>query len=64
MTERDIELFTQNFVIEIANAIEKCVKAAVEDEREACAKVCDEADNLMNSTFQGVANAIRARGNT
>lgn len=34
------------------------------DEREACAKVCDEAHELMNSSFQGVASAIRARGET
>ncbi len=31
-------------------------------EREACAKVCDEAHELMNSSFQGAAAAIRARG--
>jgi hypothetical protein len=34
------------------------------DEREACAKVCDEAHELMNSSFQGAAAAIRNRGNT
>lgn len=33
-------------------------------EREECAKVCDEAHELMNSSFQGAAAAIRARGNT
>ena len=33
-------------------------------EREACAKVCDEAHELMNSSFQGAAAAIRNRGNT
>lgn len=33
-------------------------------EREACAKVCDEAHELMNSSFQGAAAAIRARGET
>ena len=33
-------------------------------EREACAWVCDEAHELMNSSFQGAAAAIRARGNT
>ena len=32
-------------------------------EREECAKVCDEAHELMNSSFQGAAAAIRARGN-
>ena len=32
-------------------------------EREECAKVCDEAHELMNSSFQGAAAAIRAREN-
>lgn len=31
-------------------------------EREECAKVCENPDLLMNSTFQGVAEAIRASG--
>lgn len=30
-------------------------------EREACAQVCENPDLLVNSTFQGVAEAIRAR---
>ena len=35
------------------------------DEREACAIIAETAsDCLQNSTFEGVANAIRARGNT
>lgn len=37
-------------------------EAAVLAEREACARVCENPDLLMNSTFQGVAEAIRARG--
>ena len=37
---------------------------AVLAEREACAKVCENHDLLMNSTFQGVAEAIRARRRT
>ena len=32
-------------------------------EREECAKLCDEAHELMNSSFQGAAAAIRAREN-
>ena len=36
--------------------------AGAEAEREECAKVCDEAHELMNSSFQGAAAAIRARG--
>jgi hypothetical protein len=39
-------------------------KKMVEFEREACAKICDEAHELMNSSFQGAAAVIRARGNT
>ena len=35
---------------------------AIRIEREACAKVCDEAHELMNSSFQGAAASIRARG--
>ena len=31
-------------------------------EREECAKAADEAHELMNSSFQGLAAAIRARG--
>ena len=30
-------------------------------EREACAEICENAGELMNSTFKGAANAIRAR---
>ena len=56
MNQRDIELAEQNFVTEIANAIEKCVKAAVETEREACALMADDA------MFVELGDAIRARG--
>ena len=36
---------------------------AIAGEREACAMIAETAsDYLQNSTFQGVANAIRARG--
>jgi hypothetical protein len=34
---------------------------AVLAEREACAQICEEGHELMNSSFQGVAAAIRAR---
>ena len=47
-------------------ALERFFKAAyaagAAAEREACARVCENPDLLMNSTFQGVAEAIRARG--
>jgi hypothetical protein len=50
--------------IEKINAYIKALEEAVAAEREACAKVCDEAHELMNSSFQGAAAAIRARSNT
>ena len=38
---------------------------AIADEREECAVIAETAaDCLQNSTFEGVANAIRVRGNT
>ena len=47
-------------------AFEALVRA---DEREACAKVCDEADDPMNDFYENalareLSAAIRARGNT
>jgi hypothetical protein len=48
----------------IDHNIKVLVDKAVLAEREACAKVCDEAHELMNCSFQGAAAAIRARGNT
>lgn len=38
--------------------------AAKAEEREACAVIAETADYLRNSTFEGVATAIRARGET
>ena len=44
-------------------AIERFAALVAEAEREACAKVAETApDLLQNSTFDGVAAAIRARG--
>lgn len=60
MNERDIELAGQNLVNGISNAIEKCVKVAVEAEREACAKVCEKNNTAMADKL---AREIRARGN-
>ena len=54
--QRDERLFS-NMLIRFATL-------AAAAEREACAKLCDEAHELMNSSFQGAAAAIRARGNT
>jgi len=69
MNERDKELAAQNLVTEIANAIEKCVKAAVETEREACAAlaqqtICDtHIPTGINIYGTRAAKAIRARSN-
>ena len=43
-------------------SIERFAALIAAAEREACARVCENPDFLMNSTFQGVAEAIRARG--
>jgi KaiC/GvpD/RAD55 family RecA-like ATPase len=50
---------TFNGFVDVFESFAALVAAA---EREKCANICDEADALMNSTFQGVAQAIRARG--
>ena len=69
MNERDVELARQNLVNAMSDVIEKCVKAAVEAEREACAKMCDvhtARQNLFPEERYGaywLAAAIRARGN-
>lgn len=42
--------------------LEAAVKAAVEAEREACAKVAESYEPRCDSCPSGVANAIRARG--
>lgn len=47
-----------------AEIIAEHTQKLVESEREACAIVAETApDGLQNSTFDGVAAAIRARGN-
>jgi hypothetical protein len=42
--------------------LEAFAKLVAAKEREACADICENADELMNSTFKGAANTIRARG--
>ena len=45
--------------------LRKMVEMAIEDEREACAKVCDEPGEYANPyAAKLAAKAIRARGNT
>ena len=41
---------------------EAFAKLVAAKEREACADICENAGELMNSSFKGAANAIRARG--
>lgn len=46
----------------MAKFAELIIEAVVKEEVEACAKICETApDLLQNSTFDGVAAAIRAR---
>lgn len=44
--------------------VEEIVNFAVKWEREACAKLCDEATTLGCEYWSDVAEAIRARGET
>lgn len=48
------------------DALERLVELARADEREACAKVCDElaARDKLSNYYAVAAKAIRARGNT
>jgi len=46
----------------VPDAIERFAALVAAAEREECAKAADEAHELMNSSFQGLAAAIRARG--
>jgi hypothetical protein len=64
-----IELAKKNGMVEFvpigSNAlweqIEKFVTLAVEEEREACARVCDEASKAGSNVAYVLAEAIRAR---
>jgi hypothetical protein len=60
----DMDESAKAFLDWVANAFKGRLDQERADEREACAKVCDEAHELMNSSFQGAAAAIRARSNT
>jgi hypothetical protein len=55
-----------NFIPVGSNAlweqIEKFVTIAIEEEREACAKVCDDYPHGMGLTEKQLAQLIRARG--
>lgn len=44
-----------------ADAVAEMIRQAVEQEREACARVCEEW-GAWNDTAQAIAAAIRARG--
>ena len=52
---------TTDFFALSPNQLERFATRVAAQEREACAKVCDEAHELRNSSFQGAAAAIRAR---
>lgn len=46
-----------------ADTVAEMIRQAVEQEREACAKVCEKWGD-ENNTAQAIAAAIRARGET
>ena len=48
--------------LKIDDELTRFAALVAQHEREQCALVCDEAHELMNSSFQGAATAIRARG--
>ena len=58
-------VYGEKRTVEILKAFEALVRA---DEREACAKVCEEYDDEYDvhtkQTVEGIALQIRARGNT
>jgi hypothetical protein len=61
--------FNLNFRITGSNeALDRLVDLVRADEREACAKVCDnydvKYDVCSSDTAESIATAIRARGNT
>lgn len=59
--ERFAEIVRKDYSFTHAQMWLKRFDDAIKAEREACAKICENADSLVNSTFQGVAEAIRAR---
>ncbi len=50
----------------LSSQVKVLVQKAIEDEREACAKVCDDlaANDKLSNYYVVAARAIRARGNT
>ena len=46
----------------VCSRLERFAELIRADEREANAKLCENASELMNSSFKGAADAIRQRG--
>ena len=57
-----VDPFQNDFWTITTEELKRFAKLVAQHEREECAKVCDRAHELMNSSFQGAAAAIRARG--
>ncbi len=63
--EAQMPFYWRTGEITYLDKLERFAELVRADEREACAVIAEEAaDCLQNSTFEGVAAAIRARSNT
>lgn len=61
MTDEQFRQLCNTYGFAPSRALRELIDCVRAQEIEACAKVCDEAHELMNSSFQGAAVAIRAR---
>ena len=61
MTDEQFRQLCNIYGFAPSRALRELIDCVRMQEIEECAKVCDEAHELMNSSFQGAAAAIRAR---
>ena len=68
MNERDKEFANACQLLDglsvVPSQVDRLIKLVRADEREACAKVCEEQEELRGHTPFDCAAAIRARSNT
>ena len=65
MTRDEIdELMKENGIVVVGEAVYALVQLIIEQEREACARVCDAlaAQDKLSNYYAVAAKAIRARG--
>ena len=65
MTRDEIdELMRENGIVVVGEAVYALVQLVIEQEREACAKLCDQmqAQDRWSNYYGVAANAIRERG--